>query len=112
MQGKSTPRPMAIAARLLMIATILVGGLIQAFGQQLPLKHYNVEDGLGHSIVGAIYQDRKGYMWFATADGLSRFDGYRFVTYTVEDGLESNVVTCVTEDTQGRLWVGTTAGMA
>ena len=103
MQGKSTPRPMAIAARLLMIATILVGGLIPAFGQQLPVKHYNVEDGLGHSIVGAIYQDQKGYIWFGTADGLSRFDGYHFVNYTKDDGLESNVVTCVTEDTQGGL---------
>ena len=112
MQGKSTPRPMAIAARLLMIATILVGGLIPAFGQQLPVKHYNVEDGLGHSIVGAIYQDQKGYIWFGTADGLSRFDGYHFVNYTKDDGLESNVVTSITEDQQGRLWIGTTAGIA
>ncbi|HJZ66723.1 MAG TPA: two-component regulator propeller domain-containing protein [Blastocatellia bacterium] len=45
------------------------------FAQQLPVRHYNVEDGLGHSIVGAIYQDSKGYIWFGTADGLSRFDG-------------------------------------
>src|SRR5205085_9997880 len=49
--------------KILLTATWLAASFLCAFGQQLPLKHYNVEDGLGHSIVGAIYQDRKGYLW-------------------------------------------------
>src|SRR2546428_8399239 len=112
MRRKLSPAPHVAIAASLKIVTMLFGGMNHSFGQQLPLKHYNVEDGLGHSIVGAIYQDRRGYMWFGTADGVSRFDGYRFVTYTKDDGMESNVVTSITEDQQGRLWIGTTAGIA
>jgi len=70
------------------------------------------EDGLAHSIVGAIFQDRKGYIWFGTAGGLSRFDGYRFTNYGKDDGLPSAVVTAITEDAKGQLWIGTTGGIA
>lgn len=70
------------AAHLLMTALLLSAGPI--FAQQLSVRHYNVEDGLPHSTVGAIYQDKKGYIWFGTADGLSRFDGLPFlnIAYT------------------------------
>jgi signal transduction histidine kinase/ligand-binding sensor domain-containing protein len=80
--------------------------------QQSPLRHYNVENGLAHSIVGAIYQDSKGFIWFGTADGLSRFDGYLFSNYGKDDGLPSAVVTSIAEDAKGQLWVGTTGGIA
>src|SRR5215470_7943603 len=55
--------------------------------QQLSVRHYDVSDGLAHSHVGAIHQDRKGYLWFGTREGLSRFDGYRFTNYGERDGL-------------------------
>ena len=54
--------------------------------QQLSLRHYDVPDGLAHSQVVAIRQDRKGYLWFSTWEGLSRFYGYRFTNYGVHDG--------------------------
>ena len=97
-----------VASQWLLAALLLPARPVQA--QQIPAQHYNIEDGLAHSIVGAIYQDRKGYIWLGTADGLSRFDGYRFTNYGTNDGLDSPIITSITEDRQGRLWVGTNGG--
>lgn len=94
------------------LSAMFLHGTAVVYAQQPAIRHYNIEDGLGHSLVGAIYQDPKGYIWFGTADGLSRFDGYSFITYGIEDGLDSLIITSITEDHQGRLWVGTTSGIA
>lgn len=75
--------------------------------QQYNLKVYGTRDGLVNSIVKAIYMDTKGYLWFGTQGGLSRFDGQTFVNYTEKDGLPGNDVTCVTGDLQGNIWIGT-----
>ena len=84
-----------------------------AKGQEYQLRHYGVADGLAHGAVLSIYQDRKGYMWFSTREGLSRFDGYNFVNYGERDGLEQQLINDVTEDKQGRIWVATNgAGVA
>src|SRR5262249_49926017 len=75
--------------------------------------HYGVSDGLAHGTIHAIYQDPKGYLWFATGEGLSRFDGYTFLNYGERDGLEQLTINDVTEDHQGRIWVATNgAGVA
>ena len=64
--------------------------------------HYGVADGLGQSIVNAVYADSRGHIWFGTQDGgLSRFDGINMHTYTTEDGLPSNDILCITEDQGG-----------
>jgi signal transduction histidine kinase/ligand-binding sensor domain-containing protein len=111
MHGNGRSKPVKISATQSVLASLLL--LVPlAHAQQYPLRHYNTNDGLAHSIVGAIYQDKKGYIWFATADGLSRFDGYRFTNYGKEDGLPGSVVTSITEDREGQLWIGTTAGVA
>ncbi|HEY3135071.1 MAG TPA: two-component regulator propeller domain-containing protein [Blastocatellia bacterium] len=81
-----------------------------AGAQQLPIRRYDLRDGLAHSRVISSHQDRKGYLWFGTWEGLSRFDGYRFINYGVSDGLGSAVVNAITEDQQGRLWVATNGG--
>src|SRR5437899_1938719 len=75
-----------------------------AKGQQYQLRRYGVSDGLAHGAVHSIYQNRKGYIWFATREGLSRFDGYVFVNYGERDGLEQQLINDVTEDKQGRGW--------
>ena len=76
--------------------------------QRLSVRHYDVSDGLSHGHVKAIRQDRKGYIWFGTQEGLSRFDGYRFTNYGERDGVGHVIVNDIAEDQQGRLWVGTT----
>lgn len=76
----------------------------QLKGQQIPLRHLGVEDGLPTSSVYMVMEDQKGYMWFATSEGVARFDGYTFKTFTVKDGLPNNDIYKVSEDSQGRIW--------
>jgi ligand-binding sensor domain-containing protein/signal transduction histidine kinase len=78
--------------------------------QQLSIRHYDVSDGLAHSHVSSIYQDAKGYLWFATWEGLSRFDGYRFKNYSESDGLGDPIINDIAEDKHGHLWVATNGG--
>src|SRR5215510_8748745 len=89
------------------LAVLLVGA---ARAEQLPIKTYTIADGLAHGSVNSIYQDNKGFLWFGTWEGLSRFDGYGFVNYDRRDGLPHVVINHITEDRQGRLWVGTNGG--
>ena len=58
-----------------------------------------------------IYQDRRGLLWIATADGgVSRFDGTHFDTFNQADGLPHPTVMAIAEDGDGRLWFGTLGG--
>ncbi len=81
--------------------------LPQATAQQLPIRRYNISDGLVHDRIQHIYQDHYNYLWISTSEGLSRFDGYRFVNYDRRHGLGQQVINYVTEDRRGRLWVAT-----
>src|SRR5499426_281886 len=99
----------AAAAQYLPVWLLLLVAL-PVCAQQLSVRRYDVSDGLAHSHVAAIHQDRKGYLWFGTQEGLSRFDGYRFTNYGERDGLGHVIVNDVAEDRQGRLWVGTNGG--
>lgn len=67
-------------------------------------------DGLPDNSIRNIYQDSKGFLWFATLNGLGRYDGTRFITYRKHDGemsLQDNMVRSISEDRDGHLWVGT-----
>ncbi len=75
--------------------------------QEHAYHHYTVEDGLPSSEVYSAFQDSKGYMWFATDAGVSRFNGYEFENFDVSDGLTDNTVFLITEDHKGRIWFGT-----
>lgn len=84
-----------------------------AFAQQYNFKNYTPKNGLASSIVINIFQDSKGYLWFATqGGGVSRFNGKEFKSFTKNDGLVANVVTCISEDKLGNLWIGTTDGVS
>ena len=74
-------------------------------------RQYTVSDGLAGMQVEDIYQDRRGLLWIATADGgISRFDGTRFDTFSLADGLPHPTVMTIAEDADGRLWFGTLGG--
>ena len=65
-----------------------------------------VQDGLSDGFVRSMECDSEGYMWFATLDGLNRYDGYNFKKYDLSDfGLNSDVFDTVVEDGAGHLWV-------
>lgn len=98
----------ASAFVITLMALLLLGTAASA--EQLALRHYGVYEGLSHSNVRCVLQDSKGYLWVGTADGLSRFDGYRFTSYSSADGLGHNYINALAEDPQGRIWIATNGG--
>jgi ligand-binding sensor domain-containing protein len=86
----------------------------QAQADRIRFKHLSVVDGLSQEAVNCIIQDRKGFMWFGTQDGLNRYDGYKFKVFSniprYKESLSDNFVLCISEDHHGILWVGTKAG--
>src|SRR5437868_794122 len=93
----------AWAALLLLAAP----GAVRA--EQLPLRSYTTVDGLPHDRIKKIALGHDGFVWFCTLEGLSRFDGRRFVNYGVADGLPVPSVNDVLETSRG-LWVATNGG--
>ena len=81
------------------------------FAERLPLKIYTSADGLGSSFVDFLMRDARGFMWFCTRDGLSRFDGARFVTYRVGDKNGPPGIESMYQTRDGNYWITTTAGI-
>ena len=83
--------------------------------RDLKFTHLTTNDGLSQGYVTAILQDRRGFMWFATRDGLNRYDGNTFVVYKNNSNdprsLSSNFIQALMEDDKGYLWIATDAGV-
>jgi ligand-binding sensor domain-containing protein len=81
----------------------------------LRFTHLTTSDGLSQGYVTAILQDRRGFMWFATRDGLNRYDGNSFVVYKHNPNdpgtLNSNFLQDLKEDSSGNLWIATNTGV-
>jgi signal transduction histidine kinase/CheY-like chemotaxis protein/ligand-binding sensor domain-containing protein len=80
------------------------------FGQRYTFKEY--VEGLGNLNVNSIVQDRAGFLWLGTENGLFRYDGSSFAAYGRADGLPGTFIRSLHVDHSGRLWVGTTDGLA
>ncbi|HEX9510526.1 MAG TPA: two-component regulator propeller domain-containing protein [Puia sp.] len=88
------------------------------FGYSQPVNikfsHLNALIGLSQSNVTCILQDRMGFLWFGTQNGLNRYDGYQFTIYrndpTDTCSLSNNYIKSMAEDADGNLWVGTWGG--
>ena len=79
--------------------------------ERLPLKSYSVADGLAHNEINKIVRDSRGFLWFCTAGGLSRFDGYSFTNFGTDQGLGHANVTDFLETRNGEFWVATSGGL-
>mgnify|MGYP003939795167 CR=1 FL=1 len=97
----------------LLILSMLTLGF--AYGQHINFKHYTITEGLSQNTVLCLMQDREGFIWVGTEDGLNRFDGYEFINYRHENdhpkSISSNHINALMEDTDGKIWVGTSAGL-
>ena len=82
--------------------------------ERIHFKRLSTNDGLSQSAVNAITQDRDGFLWFGTQDGLNRFDGYEFRIFRHDFGdttsISDNYIWCVLSSRSGDLWVGTLHG--
>jgi ligand-binding sensor domain-containing protein/signal transduction histidine kinase len=81
-----------------------------ARAERLPLKTYGTAEGLASSLILNVATDSRGFVWVSTRDGVSRFDGSRFVNYGVEQGLPVPTVNGVLESHRGGYWIATNGG--
>ncbi len=79
---------------------------------RLPVRVYSTADGLPSNQTNCVKRDSRGFLWFCTAEGLSRFDGYTFTNYGVDQGLPDQAVTDFLETRTGQYWVATVRGLA
>ena len=101
--------------RLLSFFTLLFCYVISASGQSYYFTHYQVEDGLSNNAVLCVLQDKLGFMWFGTRDGLNRFDGLSYKIFrnnpTDSNSIGSNAVISLAEADDKKIWVGTEKGL-
>jgi diguanylate cyclase (GGDEF)-like protein len=82
-----------------------------AQAQRFTFKAYRQLEGLVNLNINCMLQDRAGFLWLGTDNGLSRYDGARFATFGKADGLTSPYVLALSQDSTGHLWVGTSGGL-
>lgn len=80
--------------------------------ERLPVKTYTVADGLQRDNVYCIKQDSRGFLWFCTNEGISRFDGVGIINFTVADGLPNRIVEDFLETKNGTIYIATGKGLA
>ncbi len=90
---------------------------LKLYGQtdNVHFEQLSTKEGLSHSIVTCTLQDKEGFMWIGTQDGLNRFDGYNFLLFEHDPhdntSISNNAITCLYEDLEGHLWIGTESGL-
>jgi len=87
-----------------------IGCLTHVTAQQRIFKTYTIEDGLVSNPVRRIYQDSRGFIWIATWEGLSKYDGNKFTNYTIANGLSHNMVNDIYESDDGKLYIAENDG--
>ena len=104
--------------KMLLLLVVFFGsiGLHAYTPDPITFTHIGLKEGLSQSTIFAIDQDQRGNLWFATYDGVNRYDGYTFSTYRHRAGdslsIASNISRMVKVDSRGRIWIGTRAGLS
>lgn len=85
-----------------------------SFGQGIGFDRLSLTDGLSQATLPTIFQDKQGFMWFGTRDGLNRFDGYEFKVFQHDpndpESISLNDISSVVQDQDGYIWIGTYGG--
>jgi len=101
---------MPSSARTFLFAALLSASSL--LGQRYNFKFYGEEEGLHNLAVQVVLQDRAGFLWVGTQNGLYRYDGNRFAQFGKTEGLPDAHVESLHESIDGTLWVGTRSGLA
>lgn len=101
--------------RLLLFLFLSFCGMFNAVSQSWYFTHYQVEDGLSNNAVLCMMQDKLGFMWFGTRDGLNRFDGLSYKIFRNDPSdqhtIGSNAIISLSEADDKKIWVGTEKGL-
>ncbi len=112
-QRSSTGR-LAILLPLVVLVGLSSPTEARGDGRSLRFERLSLEQGLSQGTVNCILQDRAGYLWLGSQEGLNRYDGHRFRVYkndpTDPASLPANWIASLAEDRSGQLWIGTDGG--
>jgi ligand-binding sensor domain-containing protein/serine phosphatase RsbU (regulator of sigma subunit) len=100
---------------LLLITAVIISFSITHAQNRIKFNHLTIKNGLSQSSVTVIFQDKKGFMWFGTQDGLNRYDGYNFKIFRNDPAdtttLRENFIYSIYEDKEGILYIETQSGI-
>jgi len=89
-------------------------GISEIYAHTFGFNHLTIKDGLSNSSIICILQDKKGFIWIGTSDGLNKYDGYQISIYKHnpqrENSIGGNFIRCLYEDSGNNLWIGTKGG--
>nr|WP_288836331.1 hybrid sensor histidine kinase/response regulator transcription factor [uncultured Flavobacterium sp.] len=98
---------------LTLVLTLFFSSFI-SFSQDYSVRFLDISDGLSNNSITTIYQDKEGYMWFGTYDGLNRYDGYTFKIFrneiNNENSLSNNTIYTLDGDSNRNIWIGGNKG--
>lgn len=99
---------------IIILLSVLSQEVVYTQQSLISFQNFTTRNGLSANKVNDVIQDKLGFLWFATEDGLNRFDGYEFRVYRNIPGdslsLSSNNIWTLFEDSNGDIWIGTKAG--
>ena len=101
-KGKMKLKDLVVSLLLLLLLGVTAG-----YSQEYHFKNFTVEDGLASSQVYDVVQDNKGYLWFATDCGISRYNGYEFENFGMAEGLPDQAVLHFFPQPDGKIWCTT-----
>src|SRR5579862_4176518 len=93
-----------------LLLTVCLATIAALHARKLPERVYTVTDGLASNAIDCIFQDSRGFIWFCTSEGLSRFDGYQFRNFSADQGLPGRANTLL-ETGSGEYWVASASGV-
>src|ERR1700719_3310026 len=100
---------MRVAFRFLYVIATLAA---TTRSERLPIRAYTTADGLAHNHINCIRQDSRGFLWFCTDEGLTRFDGYQLSSFTTREGLPHPWINDLIERRDGTLWIASDGGVS
>ncbi|UCH97999.1 MAG: hypothetical protein JSV88_14410 [Candidatus Aminicenantes bacterium] len=104
-----------ISSMFILTWLLLMGVIFPKTSIDIKFEHISQEHGLSQLSINHIIRDKKGFMWFATQDGLNKYDGYGFTVYRhdrdVPTSISANHVRVILEDPrEGVMWIATSGG--